>query len=150
MSGISSRISRLRPSALFLGLGLLVSACAAAVPAPSTRYPTSPSYREEKSAAVPTDPAPRTLASLRLTEQGRILIAEGRPGEAARVLEQAIHLDPGNGRNYFYFSEIWLLKKAYAQAQEFNRLAHLYLRDDPEWGAKIRRQRERIEAGGDI
>ena len=83
-----------------------------------------------------------------LTEQGRILLENGKPDDAIRALERSIHLDPTNGQNYYYLSEVWLLKGDMNQAKEFNYLAGLYLKENTEWSDRLKRQRERIERGG--
>jgi two-component SAPR family response regulator len=79
-----------------------------------------------------------------LTEQGRLLLESGSLDDAISMLERAISLNPTNGRNYFYLSEVWLLKGDTVQAEEFNRLAAIYLREDIEWMARVMEQRERI------
>jgi predicted Zn-dependent protease len=81
---------------------------------------------------------------LQLTEQARFLIQENKPDEALRVLERALALYPTNGRNYYYMAEAWLMKGNVSQATEFNSLAALYLRDEPEWTMRVKAQQERI------
>lgn len=88
-------------------------------------------------------PSPRALASLRLTEQGRMLLESGRPDDAISVLERAVGLNPTNGENYFYLAEAWIAKGDMVQAEEFNRLAALYL-DGDDWKVRLLEQRERI------
>jgi Flp pilus assembly protein TadD len=97
---------------------------------------------EETDAPHP-EPSPRALASLQLTEQGRTLVEQGEPDDAIRVLEQAVGLNPTNGENLYLLAEAWLLKGDATQAEEFNRLAGLYLKGH-DWDMKIRKQRERI------
>lgn len=89
--------------------------------------------------------APRTMASLRLTEQARLMLESKRPDEAISVLEKAMNIDPGNGRNYYYLAEAWITKGNRAQALEFNRMAGIYLGNDDAWKARVQRQKERIE-----
>lgn len=86
----------------------------------------------------------RALASLQLTNQGRILLENGKPDDAISVLERSIGLDPNNGQSCYWLAEAWLLKGNPAQAREFNRLADLYLRDDRGWMARVVEQRTRI------
>lgn len=93
-------------------------------------------------------PAPRTLASLQLTEQARLLIASRKPDEAIRTLERALNIDPGNGRNYYFLAEAWIMKGNSAQAIEFNRMAAIYLDRDADWMPKVREQKARIEKIG--
>lgn len=92
------------------------------------------------------DPAPRTIASLRLTEQARLLIESKRPDEAIRTLERALNIDPQNGQNYYFLAEAWIIKGNKIQALEFNRMAELYLAKDALWMSKVLEQKERIES----
>ena len=101
--------------------------------------------REEQQALEkPAGPSPRALASLKLTDQGRRHIEAGEADSAIRVLEQAISLNPGNGQNYYYLSEAWLMKGFTAEARQFNRLAESHLTDDKDWEKLVTRQTERI------
>lgn len=92
----------------------------------------------------PVLPSPRVAAALQLTEQGRQLLEKGQPDKAIRVLEQAVSLDPNNGQNYYYLSEALLMKKIPTEAKEFNRLAEMYLKQDPQWRTRIVQQAQRI------
>ena len=92
----------------------------------------------------PAGHSPRALASLKLTDQGRRHIETGEADSAIRVLEQAISLNPGNGQNYYYLSEAWLMKGFTAEARQFNRLAESHLTDDKDWEKLVTRQTERI------
>lgn len=87
----------------------------------------------------------RARASLRLTEQGRVLLKDGKPDDAIGMLERAINLDSNNGLNYYYLSEAWLYKGKFGRAEEFNALAEIYVKESPEWIARVMKQRERIE-----
>lgn len=102
-----------------------------------------PPFGSRGTAGEPSDP--RARASLQLTEQGKAFLEEGKPDEAMSVLERAMGLDPNNGQNYYYLSEAWLLKKNIAQAEEFNRLAGIYLKGDYGWNRRVADQRERID-----
>ena len=104
----------------------------------------APSAHVEESARPSDQPGPRALASLGLTEQGRLLLERGNPDDAISMLERAVSLNPTNGINYFYLSEAWLMKGDTVQAEEFNRLAFIYLREDSEWLAKAREQEQHI------
>lgn len=90
-------------------------------------------------------PNPRALASLELSKQAELLIEAGRLDEAIRTLEQAVNLHPGSGEGYYYLAEAWRLKGNAAQASEFNTLAAIRFRDDPEWMFRIDVQKDRIE-----
>ncbi len=97
-----------------------------------------------------TEPSKRRIsrvqASMQLTDEGRSLLESGRPDDAISVLERSVSLDPTNGKNYYYLSEAWLFKGNLEQAEEFNRLAELYLKDDSFWLVKAAEQRERIDS----
>ena len=126
------------------GLSLAIVGCAATI---STTPPVpahAPSAQVEEPAGPADQPSPRALASLGLTEQGRLLLERGNLDDAISMLERAVSLNPTNGINYFYLSEAWLLKGDTVQAEEFNRLAAIYLRDDIEWMARVMEQGENI------
>ncbi|HSM75922.1 MAG TPA: tetratricopeptide repeat protein [Desulfobacterales bacterium] len=97
--------------------------------------------------APPAAPTPQQKAARQLTEEGRKLLAADRPDDAITVLERALSLDAENGRNYYFLGEAWLQKGNLDQAREFNRLAELHFRGDPEWLKSVARQRGRIAAG---
>lgn len=85
----------------------------------------------------------RALASLQLTQQGRTLLQQGKIDDAISVLERGVGLDSNNGQNYYYLAECWISKGNRAQAEEFNRLAGLYLTDSA-WAAHLSEQKARI------
>ena len=89
--------------------------------------------------------APRTVASLRLTEQARLLIESKKPDDAISILEKAMNIDATNGQNYYYLAEAWIMKGNKSQATEFNRMAGLYLKDEGTWMTKVRQQKDRIQ-----
>lgn len=84
------------------------------------------------------------LAALALSEKGQSYLRDGKPDEAIRVLERAVNLHPGNGENYYFLAEAWLLKGNAAQAKEFNHLAAIHTATDPEWIGRIQAQTVRI------
>ena len=92
----------------------------------------------------PSEPDPRTVASLQLTEQGRRLLEAGKSNQAIRVLEQAVSLDSDNGQNYYYLAEAWLMKGVASEAKEFNELAEIHLKKDNAWMKRVVRQANRI------
>lgn len=127
---------------------LLCLASARCATAPSPRPSREPAPQEDERVETRQESSPRSVASLPLTEQARLLIQKNKPDEALRVLEKAVALYPTNGRNYYYLAEAWLMKGNISQAGEFNSLAALYLRDEPEWAARVKAQQERISAKG--
>ena len=88
--------------------------------------------------------SPREKASLQLTEEGRQLLEEGKPDHAIRLLEQAISLNPDNGRCYYYLAEAWLQKGNFWEARQFNSLAENYLKKDKNWKTLVANQANRI------
>ena len=93
----------------------------------------------------PRPRSPREKASLQLTEEGRQLLAEDKPDQAIRLLEQAISLNPDNGRCYYYLAEAWLQKGNPTEARQFNSLAENYLKKDRNWNARVERQADKID-----
>jgi len=87
---------------------------------------------------------PREKASLELTEEGRQLLAEDKPDQAIRLLEQAISLNPDNGRCYYYLAEAWLQKGNPSEARQFNSLAKNYLKKDKAWKTLVANQTDKI------
>ena len=109
-----------------------------------------PSYPPVKlpPAEKPSADTPVALAALELTEEARILLDEGRTGDAIRLLERAVNLHPDSGRSYYYLAEAWIIRGDLRQAAEFNGLAEAYSDGGREWQVKIRGQKERIAKGG--
>lgn len=141
MSKIFSRLSR---SLVGFSLCLALAACAAAPPTPSPSPPSEPAVLKQDQAPPVQDNGSRAMASLRLTEQARVLLESGKVDEAITTLERAMNVNPSNGQNYYYLAEAWLRKGNSSQAREFNRLAALYLRDEPGWMSRVLEQGERI------
>ena len=143
--------------------GIALAGCAAQTPpAPQVPPLTAPAPSveetvpsEERSApsekgAVPSEtpqagPPPHVVASLQLTDQGRLLLEKGQTDDAIRILERAVNLNPAHGQNYYYLAEAWIRKRNPSQAKEFNRLAGLYLHEDKAWLSRVKAQRARIE-----
>ncbi len=122
---------------------LLLAALLAGCPKPMLEGYPSESDQITVSEEV-SEENPRALASLQLTEQGRRLVEERQPDRAIRALEQAVSLHPTNGRNYYYLAEAWLMKGFADQAKEFNQLAEIHLKEDPQWMIRVGRQADRI------
>ena len=123
----------------------ILAACVKERPAGDTGALREEAARQEQPAPEkPAGPSPRALASLELTDQGRRHIEAGEADSAIRVLEQAISLHPGNGQNYYYLAEAWLMKGFAAEARQFNGLAESHLTGDEHWEKLLTRQAERI------
>jgi len=128
-------------------MGLALSACAIVAeppPSPSPSPSPTPPVVEKDQALPRQDESPRAVASLRLTEQARMLLENGKVDDAITTLERAINLNPSNGQNYYYLAEAWLKKGNPSQAREFNRLAAMYLKNDPSWMDRVKDQQERL------
>ena len=89
---------------------------------------------------------PRMMAAATLVDQGINYLDSGKPDQALDVFERALSVDPANGKTYYYMAEAWIMKKNKHQAQEFNRLAKMYLSEDSQWRAKTADQQNRIKA----
>jgi tetratricopeptide (TPR) repeat protein len=114
-------------------------------PEPAAPEPQMPAPRSTVPSTGQTDrSSPRTVASLRLTEQARLLIESKKPDDAIGILEKAMNIDTNNGQNYYFLAEAWIMKGNKAQAIELNRMAGLYLNDDSAWKIKVQQQKERI------
>jgi predicted Zn-dependent protease len=143
-SKISSRVSRWVLFTCLGGFAIAGIRCARTVSQPSSLPRTGTLPHAEEPAETSEGPSPRTLASLQLTERARLLLEKDEPDEAIRMLERAINLNPANGQNYYYLSEVWIMKENTAQAMGFNRLAGIYLEGNSEWMARVIEQQERI------
>jgi tetratricopeptide (TPR) repeat protein len=152
---VSKIYSRFSSRSVGVFMCLSVSACAVPPQAPSSSpSPGSPSSGPIVQQSDQTLPrqgnSPRALASLRFTEEARTLLERGNIDDAITTLERAMNLNPSDGQNYYYLAEAWLKKRNPSQAREFNRLAAMYLRDEPEWNNRVNDQKERITEWGVI
>ncbi len=142
---MSSKTYRLVLVALVaMAMGLF--GCLPRVLTPSSRPVQRPPAQKEQARPAPKQPSPRAIASLRLTDQGRVLLKRGQPDNAISALERAVSLHPTNGENYYYLAEAWLIKGNTAQAKEFNQLAGTYLKNETRWAARVQTQRKLIES----
>jgi tetratricopeptide (TPR) repeat protein len=138
---------------LLAAIGLLTIGCTTTGPLPTPPplpLPCSPSKPD--TAVIPEGrgepeerPGPRAVASLEMTEQGRVLLEQKKVDDAISVLERAVSLNPANGQNYYYLAEAWLLKRNIKQADEFNYLAGIYLEGDQTWMLRVEEQKKRIK-----
>lgn len=76
------------------------------------------------------DDAARRAASERLVARGGALLEEGRPGEAAGVLERAVRRDPSNGHAYLALARARISLGEEAAAVGLLERASALLRDD--------------------
>lgn len=87
---------------------------------------------------------PQALASLELISQARALIEKNRLDAAIALLERSVNLHPQDGQAYYYLAEAWLKKGNIHQAEEFHRLAGIYLQNNPKWSLRLKIQRQKI------
>ena len=104
-----------------------------------------PPRKEQPAEPSENKQSPMALAALNFSEQGQAYLKDKKPDEAIRVLERAVNLNPKNGENYYYLAEAWLMKENAVQAKEFNHLAEIYVKTDPEWRSRVQSQKERID-----
>jgi tetratricopeptide (TPR) repeat protein len=137
------------PILYILAILISMTGCAP-LQTPTTTLPPAPATPEPPAPLPePAEPEPsvdpRLMASVQLTDQGRILLDQGRIDDAIRTLERAISLSPRNGKTYYYMAEAWLAKGAYKQAAEYNRLSSMYL-EDTRWSVSVAEQRRAIDS----
>jgi len=118
-------------------------------PAPKTveKPPTPkppPSKKETPAAPPAAQLSPMALAAVTFSQQGQAYLKNRKPDEAIRVLERAVNLNPRNGENYYHLAEAWIMKGNAGQAKEFNHLAEIYMKADPEGMGRVQSQKERI------
>jgi tetratricopeptide (TPR) repeat protein len=142
MIDYSKSAGRMFPGVCTLAFLMVMSGCAT-VRQPPAQPPSAEEHRFPAQAEPASDP--RSLASLQLTGQGRMLLEQRRYDDAIRMLERAIALQPMNGENYYYLAEAWLAKNRLQQAEEFNRLAEMYL-ESSRWAERVLEQRRAISA----
>lgn len=87
------------------------------------------------------------MASHSLTLEGYQLLQKNDFDGAIRILERAVGINPSDGPGYFYLAEAWIGKNNFNLASQFNRLAAMYLRDDPAWVRQAEFQKKRIKTG---
>ena len=138
---------------LLAATGLVAIGCTTTGPMPAPPpLPPPGSLSKPDTAVIPEgrgEPeersGPRAVASLQMTEQGRVLLEQKKVDDAISVLERAVSLNPANGQNYYYLAEAWLIKRNIKQADEFNYLAGIYLEGDQKWKLRVEEQKKRIK-----
>ncbi len=141
---ISFQISKYLRLLVFGWILIFGSGCVRKVSVPSPKPPPDRPIQTGIPGKNLEELSPRTQASLRLTEQGRVLLETGRTNDAISMFERALNLDPTNGLNYYYLSEAWLFKGRFEQAEELNGMAEIYLKASPDWALRVKNQGERI------
>jgi len=85
----------------------------------------------------PTTP-PNVTAALRLIEDGRQQMRQGRYDQAIDRFERAVAIDPTNAYGYYFLAQLHYRNKQYDQAAAFaGRAASLSARNDRIWAARV-------------
>jgi tetratricopeptide (TPR) repeat protein len=144
-------IDRLKWCGIVLAVVYLAACRPALIPPPPDVTPP-PAERPESPAPAPA-PSPETVenelhrrnqVATALTTRGRRLMETGQVDAAIRLFEQALSQSPHHGAAYFYLAEAWLRKDSVTQARAFHDQAALYLRDEPAWQNRLKRQNRTI------
>jgi tetratricopeptide (TPR) repeat protein len=161
---LAIKIKQLAKLVVWAGILMLVFGCSMkkpsseippeSKPAPQAKQESAKPVLPPKPPAQPAKPAPppelkpdpRKLAAVNLAEQGKNYLDNGKPDQAIGALERALSIDPSNGKIYYYMAEAWIMKENKRQAQEFNRLAAMYLAGEGQWEDKAVDQQRRIES----
>jgi tetratricopeptide (TPR) repeat protein len=77
--------------------------------------------------------SPARAASLRLTEDARKELADGRTADALRDLGRAVSIDPGDPFEYFYLGSVYVSKKNCEQALTFLKRAEMGFAARSDW-----------------
>jgi tetratricopeptide (TPR) repeat protein len=121
-------------------------------PGPAAPVPETAPLPDSPTPAPRPSPAPQINAAAALTQRGEALLARGQAEAALHALEQAVSLDAYHGPAYYHLAEAWLQLGDVMQAEEFHRLARLYLEEESGWARRLASQGERLErarrAGG--
>jgi tetratricopeptide (TPR) repeat protein len=122
-----------RPGLAIMAVLFLVSGC---IP-PAESPPGEPALKPITNRTTDPSQTGQQEASLQLTDQGRQLLASGRPDEAASVFQKAISLYPNNPYAYYYLAQARYLKKDYGRSLPPLGQAESFLSGDPSWLARV-------------
>jgi TolA-binding protein len=98
--------------------------------------PTAPVSDSTLDPLIQSAPTPARAASLRITEQCRLMLEKGNADDAIRELAHAVSIDPSNSYAYFYLGRAYADKKDYAQAITFLKRAEIGVGNNPAWLAE--------------
>jgi Tfp pilus assembly protein PilF len=81
--------------------------------------------------------APNIAAALRLVEEGRVLMNQGRYDQSLDLLERSVSIDPSSFYGYYYLARLHFATKDYSQAVAFaNRATALGAHSERIWLAR--------------
>jgi tetratricopeptide (TPR) repeat protein len=81
---------------------------------------------------------PNVAAALRLIEDGRQHMSQGRLDQALDRFERGVAIDPTNAYGYYFLAQLHYLTKNYDQAIAFaSRAAVLSARANPAWAGRV-------------
>ncbi|NIO07764.1 MAG: tetratricopeptide repeat protein [Deltaproteobacteria bacterium] len=88
-------------------------------------------------AKITPETLPRRAASLRLTEEGRLLMEAGEYEKALNRFEKTIAIDSTNPYSYFYLALAHHYLTHYQQSTNFLDVAESLLTEEPYWLARV-------------
>jgi Flp pilus assembly protein TadD len=104
---------------------------------PDVPEPAAPPAPDTVLAAISEETPPQQAASLRLSDEGRRLLAAGDVAGALDRLETAIRIDPANGHAYYWLAQVHYRRERFDQAVAFAEKAGLLLsRTDQAWASQ--------------
>ena len=120
---------------------------------PETKLPGRPPVPEEGPLTAKIDPKtpPQRAASLRLTEEGKKLLAAGDPAKAVSRLEKGIAVDSTNPYGYYYLAQAHFALGRYQESLNFLDVAESRFSGDSYWLSEVYTLRgENHRALGDL
>lgn len=115
-----------------LGLGSATGSSGAA-----EEIPSKPPVQFSLIAKITPKTAPRRAASLRLTEEGRLLLDSGEYEKALQRFEKTIAVDSTNPYSYYYLALAHHHLTHYQQSTNFLDVAESLLSEEPYWLARV-------------
>ncbi|MPZ77969.1 MAG: tetratricopeptide repeat protein [Deltaproteobacteria bacterium] len=107
---------------------------------PETFIPSTPPPLADDSsllAKIAPGTPPQRAASLRLSEEGRMLLGSGDYAKALNRLERAIAIDSTNAYGHFLLAKAQYGLKRYKESLNFLEVAESRLRGEPFWLAEV-------------
>ncbi len=99
--------------------------------------PSMPPAHLSLIAKITPKTSPRRAASLRLTEEGRLLLDSGEYEKALQRFEKTIAVDPTNSYSYYYLALAHHHLTHFQQSTNFLDVAESLLSEEPYWLARV-------------